>query len=82
MTTLKINGRPVAVDTPPDTPLLWVLRDKLGITGPKYGCGVGVCRASRRLRNSAPRIVATQARAESAIVQDSREAERRKPTRS
>jgi len=40
-----INGEPVTVDVPGHTPLLWVLRDTLGITGPKYGCGVGVCRA-------------------------------------
>ncbi|WP_369234190.1 (2Fe-2S)-binding protein [Streptomyces sp. R21] len=43
--TFVLNGKPVAVDAPPDMPLLWVLRDKLGVTGPKYGCGVGVCRA-------------------------------------
>ncbi len=40
-----VNGESVSVDAPADMPLLWVLRDKLGITGPKYGCGVGVCRA-------------------------------------
>lgn len=40
-----VNGKAVTVDAPADLPLLWVLRDKLGITGPKYGCGVGVCRA-------------------------------------
>jgi aerobic-type carbon monoxide dehydrogenase small subunit (CoxS/CutS family) len=43
--TFNLNGKAVRVDAPPDMPLLWVLRDKLGITGPKYGCGVGVCRA-------------------------------------
>ena len=43
--TFKLNGKSVSVDAPADMPLLWVLRDKLGITGPKYGCGVGVCRA-------------------------------------
>lgn len=41
----SVNGDHVAVDVPADTPLLWVLRDHLGITGPKYGCGVGVCKA-------------------------------------
>ncbi|NUT92534.1 MAG: (2Fe-2S)-binding protein, partial [Saccharothrix sp.] len=41
----SVNGEQVAVDVPADTPLLWVLRDHLGITGPKYGCGVGVCKA-------------------------------------
>lgn len=40
-----LNGAPVQVDAPGDMSLLWVLRDKLGLTGPKYGCGVGVCRA-------------------------------------
>ncbi|GAA2244936.1 MULTISPECIES: (2Fe-2S)-binding protein [Kitasatospora] len=40
-----LNGQSVTVDAPADMPLLWVLRDKLGVTGPKYGCGVGVCRA-------------------------------------
>ena len=40
-----LNGNPVSVTAPADMPLLWVLRDQLGITGPKYGCGVGVCRA-------------------------------------
>ena len=42
---LQVNGATLTVDAPADMPLLWVLRDKLGITGPKYGCGVGVCRA-------------------------------------
>jgi isoquinoline 1-oxidoreductase subunit alpha len=41
----RVNGEPVTVDAPGDAPLLWVLRDTLGLTGPKYGCGVGVCRA-------------------------------------
>ncbi|MGP4014939.1 (2Fe-2S)-binding protein [Saccharopolyspora sp. 5N708] len=40
-----VNGEGVDVDVPAEMPLLWVLRDKLRITGPKYGCGVGVCRA-------------------------------------
>lgn len=43
--TFILNGAPVSVEAPADMPLLWVLRDKLGVTGPKYGCGVGVCRA-------------------------------------
>ncbi|HEY3261423.1 MAG TPA: (2Fe-2S)-binding protein [Pseudonocardiaceae bacterium] len=43
--TFNLNGKAVSVDAPADMPLLWVLRDKLGVTGPKYGCGVGVCRA-------------------------------------
>jgi isoquinoline 1-oxidoreductase alpha subunit len=43
--TFKVNGRRVSVDAPDDVRLLWVLRDLLGITGPKYGCGIEVCRA-------------------------------------
>ena len=41
----EVNGKPVTVDAPADLALLWVLRDKLGITGPKYGCGINVCKA-------------------------------------
>jgi isoquinoline 1-oxidoreductase alpha subunit len=43
--TLLINGRPRSVDAEPDTPLLWVLRDELNLTGTKYGCGVAQCGA-------------------------------------
>ena len=45
MTELTVNGHKYEVDAPPDTPLLWVLRDTLGLTGTKYGCGVAVCGA-------------------------------------
>lgn len=45
MTTLEINSQTVSVDSPPDTPLLWVLRDYLGMTGTKFGCGATLCRA-------------------------------------
>ena len=45
MTTLNVNGKPVSVDADPDTPLLWVLRDHLGMTGTKYGCGMALCGA-------------------------------------
>ncbi|TXI19279.1 MAG: (2Fe-2S)-binding protein [Roseateles sp.] len=45
MTTLQINGQALSVDADPDTPLLWVLRDHLGLTGTKYGCGLAVCGA-------------------------------------
>lgn len=45
MITLKINGREHAVDVEPDTPLLWVLRDTLGLTGTKFGCGAAYCGA-------------------------------------
>lgn len=43
--TFTVNGRSVTVDAPDDLPLLWVLRDMLGVRGPKYGCGVDVCKA-------------------------------------
>ena len=45
MFDLSINGRTHRVDAEPDTPLLWVLRDNLNITGVKYGCGVAQCGA-------------------------------------
>lgn len=44
-TTLTINGTAQVIDAPDDTPLLWVLRDELGMTGTKFGCGVGACGA-------------------------------------
>lgn len=40
---INVNGRQRTVDVLPDTPLLWVLRDSLGLTGAKYGCGIGAC---------------------------------------
>jgi isoquinoline 1-oxidoreductase alpha subunit len=43
--TFTVNGEPVSLDVDPDTPLLWVLRDTLGLTGTKYSCGEGVCGA-------------------------------------
>lgn len=43
--TFTVNGTAVNVDAPDDMALLWVLRDKLGIIGPKYGCGINVCKA-------------------------------------
>lgn len=43
--TLQVNGEERTVDLPPDTPLLWALRDGLGLTGTKYGCGIGRCGA-------------------------------------
>lgn len=45
MIRLTINGAVREVDVAPDTPLLWVIRDSLGLTGTKYGCGVAVCGA-------------------------------------
>jgi isoquinoline 1-oxidoreductase subunit alpha len=48
---LNVNNQTVSVDAPANMALLWVLRDKLGITGPKYGCGVDVCKACTCLVN-------------------------------
>ena len=45
MVSLLLNGRTVAVDAAPDTPLLWVLRDHLKLTGTKFGCGAALCGA-------------------------------------
>ena len=45
MATIIVNGEEQQVDVAPDTPLLWVLRDALGLTGTKFGCGVGQCGA-------------------------------------
>ena len=42
---LNVNGKSMPVDVPPDMPLLWALRDALGLTGTKYGCGVAACGA-------------------------------------
>ena len=41
--TLTINGKRQRADVPPDMPLLWILRETLGLTGTKYGCGLGIC---------------------------------------
>jgi isoquinoline 1-oxidoreductase subunit alpha len=45
MITLNINGKPQQVDLPSDTPLLWALRDQIGLTGTKFGCGMALCGA-------------------------------------
>jgi len=49
--SFTVNNQPVSVDAPAGMALLWVLRDKLGITGPKYGCGVNACKACTCLVN-------------------------------
>ncbi|MDQ1080639.1 (2Fe-2S)-binding protein [Pseudoroseomonas cervicalis] len=49
MTPLTVNGRRVEVEAPGDTPLLWVLREELGLRGAKYGCGIAQCGACRVL---------------------------------
>jgi isoquinoline 1-oxidoreductase alpha subunit len=43
--TFNINGKPVTVNAEPDTPLLWVIRDEVGLTGTKFGCGAALCGA-------------------------------------
>jgi len=45
MINLKVNGKDRQVDVPPDTPLLWVVREALGLTGTKFGCGMAQCGA-------------------------------------
>jgi isoquinoline 1-oxidoreductase alpha subunit len=45
MVSFNLNGRAVSVDAKPDTPLLWVIRDQIGLTGTKFGCGAGLCGA-------------------------------------
>jgi len=45
MVSLTVNGKPQQIDMSPDTPLLWVLREKLLLTGTKYGCGMAICGA-------------------------------------
>ena len=54
MTTLDINGKRVSVDVAPETPLLWVLRDELGLTGTKFGCGMALCGACTVHLDGAP----------------------------
>ena len=54
MVTLNINGKPVEVDADPSTPLLWALRDNLGLTGTKFGCGVASCGACTVHLNGQP----------------------------
>ena len=53
-TTLDVNGKALSVSSAPETPLLWVLRDELGLTGSKYGCGVGQCGACTVLADGQP----------------------------
>jgi isoquinoline 1-oxidoreductase subunit alpha len=44
-TSVQLNGRPITLDVDPDTPLLWAIRETAGLTGTKYGCGMGLCGA-------------------------------------
>jgi isoquinoline 1-oxidoreductase alpha subunit len=54
MITFRLNGKAVSVDATPDTPLLWVLRDHLQLTGTKFGCGAGLCGACTVHLNGTP----------------------------
>ena len=51
---LKVNGKNLTADVEPDTPLLWVLRDTLGLVGAKFGCGAGLCGACTCLLYTSP----------------------------
>jgi isoquinoline 1-oxidoreductase alpha subunit len=52
--TINVNGKQQSVDVSPDMPLLWVLRDTLGMTGTKYGCGMALCGACTVLLDGEP----------------------------
>ena len=54
MMKLTVNGRELETDATPDTPLLWVLRDHLGLTGTKFGCGMALCGACTVHLNGQP----------------------------
>jgi isoquinoline 1-oxidoreductase alpha subunit len=54
MISLTVNGKPHQVDAEPDKPLLWVLREDLGIVGPKFGCGIAACGACTVHLNGEP----------------------------
>ena len=54
MITLQINGEKHTIDVAPDMPLLWAIRDIIGLTGTKYGCGIGVCGSCKVLLDNSP----------------------------
>ncbi|MBL8442716.1 MAG: 2Fe-2S iron-sulfur cluster binding domain-containing protein, partial [Zoogloeaceae bacterium] len=54
MTTLNVNGREYTLDADPETPILWALRDNLGLTDTKFGCGAALCGACTVLVNGEP----------------------------
>src|ERR1041385_9423746 len=62
MLSLRINGKMYSVDVEPETPLLWVIRDTIGLTGTKYGCGIAMCGACTvHVNGKAVRSCMTQA---------------------
>ncbi len=70
MVRFTVNGVPADIDVPNDKPLLWALRDELGLLGPKYGCGVAQCGACRVLidGNSTPSCITPCGSVEGASV--------------
>ncbi len=54
MITLQINGKSHSIDAEPEMPLLWAIRDIIGLTGTKYGCGIGVCGSCKVLLDNSP----------------------------
>ena len=54
MVQLNINGKPYKIDVDPNTPLLWAIREQVGLTGTKYGCGIGQCGACTVHLNGQP----------------------------
>jgi isoquinoline 1-oxidoreductase alpha subunit len=54
LVTFSVNQRPARFDGPPDVPLLWVVREHLGLTGSKFGCGIGACGACTMYIDGAP----------------------------
>ena len=59
--TLSVNGQSRTVNVPGDMPLLWVLRDTLGFTGTKYGCGIAQCGGTRTPPVGADRTIRSEA---------------------
>jgi aerobic-type carbon monoxide dehydrogenase small subunit (CoxS/CutS family) len=63
---IKVNGKVYSIAADPETPLLWVLRDHLGLTGTKYSCGIGECGACTVLLNGEPALSCQTSLAEAA----------------